>query len=573
MEAPLNATGIGRALNAGLNQIIALFALYFTPDAVRIRQDVNHPRLIGIVCNKLKNCGRSDIATTIDGYLAKVQNRPHATFSKGWVALAESRALAAITDLTESREFKELPIAKQLEVTQELMKYSIKYCDNNTVQIVKLSTIEQANAFNKTVISALTRSKLEVKSTRENQLKVRAIFDAAIDELNNNTGPEPAAGTRHPLMAANYIPGHIVTDIVDDIFNHKRPSTPPKSNARQANYRVPTDSAETKTILAQATRSLTPVQKREVLVRIVLDLIASNYEFDPKNRIELGIASLATRLDLATSTYLSLSKFQAWANSKSKNTPESSLISPKDVLRFLYTLDTHEAEGCSITAKDIVQRVFPAIGDLTSPVTYLVRRFPLIFNTDPKTGTSLGEPVITDSAPMHDGGAPVSSISHQYSEVAVQDIDIDIAPLTKSTRWSDLRFQDAAIFDEFRNAVHGHSEEEYDVLTLPTYGLGQGLLTAVQNLDWNTLTQFVNDILPTDTEPGQESGTRSRAELLIDHLFPGSVTPSDVDLDGIVLRSRSSSSEYKESEDGDSPSRVIPRPLPRIRYHTGPQFP
>ncbi len=560
INTPFNATGLGRVLSVGVNQILAALCGYITPAERSLREDTRNPRLF-------------------DQYLAKVQHGPNATFSKGWgTASAQDRALSAITDLTKSREFKALPVNRQLQVTLELMKYSIKYVDKNTAQIVKFPTIEMAEAFDNRIVTALTQSKLKVAPTPENSIKVQAIFNEAIQILN--TTIEPTDDTRHPLMAARYVSGPVVADIAHQMLH---PSAPPARTWLSPREKS-TDPVR------EALKGLDRIQMREVLVRIVLDLIASNYEFDPKNRIELGIASLATRIDTETSsTYLRLSKFQAWANSKSKNTQESALISPNDVLRFLYTLDNHEAESRSITAKDIVQRVFPAIGDLASTVTYLVRRFPLIFNTDPKTGTSLDEPPITPPETMHDNGvSEIRKSSHPYSELAVEDIAVDMAPLTRSTRWSELGFQDFAIFEKFRNAVHGHSEEEYDVLTRPTYGLGADLLAAVQPLDRPTLTQFVNDILPTDTEPGQAPRSKSRAKLLIEHLFPGEVTPSDVDLvpsfrespvpslvdlDEIFLGQISDSPESKESDEGDSPLRVILRPVEGSLYHTGTAVP
>ncbi len=425
--------------------------------------------------NDFNTANGSTVKEIIDTYLVTVSRRSNATFSKGWFKSAHDVALSAITDLTETRNFKELHPTVQLRITQELMKYSIKYVDRSTAQIVHMDTIEGAAAFDPRIVKALTKSEIKVANTDGNRTKVKAIFAAAIQRLCTGIDDAPA-DIPHPLMAARYVSGRVAKKIAHEILNT--------------------------TTIETATNGLTPIQKREVLVRIALELIASNYTFDPKDKSAILIAALTpatyTPKDGDQVSFPRLSRYQRWLATAAPAAPAGSpqpLIDAPDVFRFLYNLDTNK-DGRGISAEQIVQTVFPAIDTLATPVAYLVRRFPLVFNVDSNTGKSLDVPLVTTT-------------NRRRREDNVPEV---------SNTWSALGF-DTTLNPMFKAAITEHSEETYETLLKRGYGLPAKLVAAAAQ-NRADIERFINHVLPTDSEPGQAKESKSRAQLMIEHLFP-----------------------------------------------------
>ncbi len=435
----------------------------------------------------------------IDTYLVTVSRSGDATFSKGWFKSAHDLALSAITDLTETSNFKALAAPNvQLDITTELMKYSIKYVDRSTAQIVHMDTIEGAAAFDPRIVKALTKSEIKVANTPENRTKVKAIFAEAIKSLNANIDGAPD-GRRHPLMAARYVSGRVAKEIAHRILNTA--TTAATDTLTLTRIRTTIDAA---------TDTLTPIQKREVLVRIALELIASNYTFDPKDKSAILIADLTpatyTPKDGDQVSFPRLSRYQRWLATPAPAGRPQPLIDAQDVFRFLYNLDTNK-DGRGISAEQIVQTVFPAIDTLATPVAYLVRRFPLVFNVDSNTG---------------------------------KDLNYEVLRLVEMTQ-------------SFKTAITEHSEETYETLLKRGYGLPAKLVAAAAR-NRADIEIFIKHVLPTDAEPGQAKESKSRARLMIDHLFP-------VSLDGAVIRGGHLHDEQKSDEAEDwasSPFKGIP---------------
>ena len=408
----------------------------------------------------------------IDTYLVTVSSNPNATFSKGWFKSAHDVALSAITDLTETSKFKELHPTVQLDITQELMKYSIMYVDRSAAQIVHMDTIEGAAAFDHRIVKALTKSEIKVANTSENRTKVKAIFAEAI-QLLKPVQTVADQHTCHPLMAARYVSGHVATEIAHRILT-------------------------TGTTIETATNGLTSIQKREVLVRIALELIASNYTFDPKDESAISIAAIApatyTPKD-GDQVFPRLSRYQSWSATQAPAGSPQPLIDAQDVFRFLYNLDTNK-DGRGISAEQIVETVFPAIDTLATPVAYLVRRFPLVFNVTSDSGKSLDVPLQTTP-------------NRRRKEDSVPEV---------SNTWSALKF-DATLSPMFKAAITVHSEETYETLLKPSYALPADLVAAAAG-NRAAIERFINHVLPTDAEPGQAKESKSRAQLMIEHLFP-----------------------------------------------------
>ena len=210
-----------------------------------------------------------------------------------------------------------------------------------------------------------------------------------------------------------------------------------------------------------------------------MDLIASNYTFDSNDKITILIAALTpatfTTKDGDTVSFPRLSRYQRWLAPAATAAPAGSpqpLIDAPDVFRFLYNLDTNK-DGRDISAEQIVRTVFPAIDTLATPVAYLVRHFPLVFDVDSNTGNDLS--------------------------------------------W-DLGLGDSD--RSLKAAITEHSEETYETLLKQEYGLPDGLVAAADKGNRTDIVRFIKHVLPTDSEPGQAKESKSRAQLMIEHLFP-----------------------------------------------------
>ena len=484
-----------RAINSVVNQLLAV-PVYFSELGQTIRND-ELPGPIDFACkefSQLKDLTAEKCRVIINNYIATKADNPNGTFLPGTTQSAKARAIKAITKLVAHPKFKSLSLEAQYVITQELMTYSIR-TQGNSVQIVKVNSIRNARIYDSTLIDALPQVSLSLPHTKTAAANLPKIFQSAIDALSaiDQSNPEES-NHAHPFNAARDVPAHIVNAVFSSLIT-----------ARQ-----------------EPLKTLTLTQQRDVLVRIALELIQTQYEFKSSKTIDLLIASLTVQTSVrgAETSYPQLSKLKAALNdSAPSSSSHRQLVRSQDVFRFLHCLDNFGANSRQVDAETIIRQVFPR-HELAAPLARIIRKYPLIFDTDPFSGSSTGTSFVTDSQTW----TSTQSRSSIPDSGSTSTLTMSGAKASSNPVEAILGNKNAKLFMDH---VLLYSETSYDDLNLPSYGVPGKLVDAIKELSPSqkaTIEVLIYTLLPTDTEPDQDVASPSRAQLFVEHLGLGNQT-------------------------------------------------